>query len=85
MRIDEVESTDAGADPNKLVGLVNFLAGRADDTNAQKQKRVPPTFRTLQHSASEEYWFSEINIPQVRNIDFFDDFDFVIIVSVQVH
>jgi len=37
MRIDEVESTDAGADPNKLVGLVNFLAGRADDTNAQKQ------------------------------------------------
>lgn len=37
MRIDEVESTDAGADPNKLVGLVNFLAGRADDTDAQKQ------------------------------------------------
>ena len=37
MRIDEVESTDAGADPNKLVGLVNFLAGRAEDTNAQKQ------------------------------------------------
>ena len=37
MRIDEVESTNAGADPNKLVGLVNFLAGRAEDTNAQKQ------------------------------------------------
>ena len=25
------------ADPNKLVGLVQFLAGRADDTAAQKQ------------------------------------------------
>lgn len=35
MRIDEVE--DSGADPNKLVGLVQFLAGRAEDTNAQKQ------------------------------------------------
>ena len=55
MRIDEVDQSGAGADPTKLVGLVNFLAGRADDTNAQKQKRVPPTFRTLQHSASEEY------------------------------
>ena len=35
MLINEVE--DQGADPNKLVGLVQFLAGRADDTNAQKQ------------------------------------------------
>ena len=34
MRIDEV---DQGADPNKLVGLVQFLAGRASDTNAQQQ------------------------------------------------
>jgi hypothetical protein len=34
MRIDEV---DQGADPNKLIGLVQFLAGRAEDTNAQKQ------------------------------------------------
>lgn len=37
MRINEVEVRDAGADPNALVGLVNFLAGRANDTNAQKQ------------------------------------------------
>jgi len=37
MRIVEVDQSNAGADPNKLVGLVNFLAGRADDTNAQKQ------------------------------------------------
>lgn len=35
MRIDEVE--DQGADPKKLVGLVQFLAGRASDTDAQKQ------------------------------------------------
>jgi len=34
MRIDEV---DQGADPNKLVGLVQFLAGRAEDTDAKKQ------------------------------------------------
>jgi len=37
MRIDEVETQTTGADPNALLGLVNFLAGRADDTNAQKQ------------------------------------------------
>lgn len=36
MLITEVED-DAGADPKKLLGLVNFLAGRADDTNSQKQ------------------------------------------------
>mgnify|MGYP003336774883 CR=1 FL=1 len=34
MRITEVEQ---GADPNQLVGLVQFLAGRAEDTNARKQ------------------------------------------------
>jgi hypothetical protein len=34
MRIDEV---DQGTDPNKLLGLVQFLAGRANDTDAQKQ------------------------------------------------
>jgi len=36
MRIDEVESVDS-LDPNKLMGLVNFLSGRADNENAQKQ------------------------------------------------
>ena len=36
MRIDEVES-GSSLDPNKLMGLVNFLSGRADDENAQKQ------------------------------------------------
>jgi hypothetical protein len=36
MRIDEVENTNT-PDPTKLMGLVNFLAGRADDENAQKQ------------------------------------------------
>ena len=37
MRIDEVDLPSSDADPNKLVGLVNFLAGRAEDANAQKQ------------------------------------------------
>ena len=36
MRIDEVESTNS-LDPSKLMGLVNFLSGRADNENAQKQ------------------------------------------------
>jgi hypothetical protein len=36
MRIDEVENSNS-LDPNKLMGLVNFLSGRADDENAQKQ------------------------------------------------
>ena len=36
MRIDEVESGNS-LDPNKLMGLVNFLSGRADNENAQKQ------------------------------------------------
>ena len=37
MRINEVDTNNAGADPNQLVGLVQFLNGRAADTNAQKQ------------------------------------------------
>jgi hypothetical protein len=36
MKINEVESANS-LDPNKLMGLVNFLSGRADDENAQKQ------------------------------------------------
>ena len=36
MRIDEVENSNS-LDPNKLMGLVNFLSGRADNENAQKQ------------------------------------------------
>jgi hypothetical protein len=36
MRIDEVESANS-LDPNKLMGLVNFLSGRAENENAQKQ------------------------------------------------
>ena len=36
MRINEVES-DCSPDPEKLLGLVNFLSGRSDDENAQKQ------------------------------------------------
>jgi hypothetical protein len=39
MRIDEVESA-VSLDPGKLMGLVNFLSGRADNENAQKQISV---------------------------------------------
>ena len=37
MKIFELDNKDTEPDPNKLVGLVQFLAGRAADTNAQKQ------------------------------------------------
>lgn len=37
MKINEVDANEPGADPNQLVGLVQFLNGRATDTNAQKQ------------------------------------------------
>ena len=37
MRIDEVELPTVNTEPNSLVGLVKFLAGRAEDSNAQKQ------------------------------------------------
>lgn len=37
MRIVEVDVGGSTADPNKLLGLANFLAGRAENTNAQKQ------------------------------------------------
>ena len=37
MLINEIATLDGGADPNKLLGLVQFLAGRANDTDAQKQ------------------------------------------------
>jgi hypothetical protein len=37
MLINEIATPDGGADPNKLLGLVQFLAGRANDTDAQKQ------------------------------------------------
>lgn len=37
MKIFEVQDSNGTVDPNKLVGLVQFLAGRAEDTNAQKQ------------------------------------------------
>lgn len=38
MRICEVaDLSDFTPKPNELMGLVSFLSGRADDTNAQKQ------------------------------------------------
>ena len=37
MRLVEIESKSTTPDANQLLGLVKFLSGRADDTNAQKQ------------------------------------------------
>ena len=37
MRIVEVDVPSSDADPNKLLGLANFLVGRAEDSNAEKQ------------------------------------------------
>jgi hypothetical protein len=37
MLINEIATPNSGIDPNKLLGLVQFLAGRANDTDAQKQ------------------------------------------------
>lgn len=36
MRVNEV-AADTVQEPNKLVGLVNFLRGRADDTSSKQQ------------------------------------------------
>ena len=47
MRIDEVENSSS-LDPNKLMGLVNFLSGRADDENAQKQISTDAFISTAQ-------------------------------------
>jgi hypothetical protein len=47
MRIDEVE-TGSTPDPTKLMGLVNFLSGRADDENAQKQISTDAFISTAQ-------------------------------------
>jgi hypothetical protein len=37
MRLDEFDSSSNTPDPTELLGLVKFLTGRAEDTNAQKQ------------------------------------------------
>jgi hypothetical protein len=47
MRIDEVESANS-LDPNKLMGLVNFLSGRAENENAQKQISTDAFISTAQ-------------------------------------
>lgn len=36
MRVSDVEPTPTVTDPKQLMGLVQFLAGRAEDTNARK-------------------------------------------------
>ena len=46
MRINEV-SVNAAPDPDKLIGLVSFLRGRADDTASDKKQISQAAFMDL--------------------------------------
>jgi hypothetical protein len=70
MRIDEVESGNS-LDPNKLMGLVNFLSGRADDQNAQKQISTDAfisTARSLGFPVSEKNIVSIVSQPPLDSV-----------------
>ena len=70
MRIDEVESS-ASLDPNKLMGLVNFLSGRADDENAQKQISTGAFIsaaRSLGFPVSEKNIVGIVSIPPLDSV-----------------
>lgn len=70
MRIDEVESSSS-LDPNKLMGLVNFLSGRADDQNAQKQISTDAfisTARSLGFPVSEKNIVSIVSQPPLDSV-----------------
>jgi hypothetical protein len=70
MRIDEVES-GSSLDPNKLMGLVNFLSGRADDQNAQKQISTDAfisTARSLGFPVSEKNIVSIVSQPPLDSV-----------------
>jgi len=70
MRIDEVESGNS-LDPNKLMGLVNFLSGRADDQNAQKQISTDAfisTARSLGFPISEKNIVSIVSQPPLDSV-----------------
>ena len=70
MRIDEVE-TNPSLDPNKLMGLVNFLSGRADDENAQKQISTDAFInaaRSLGFPVSEKNIVSIVSQPPLDSV-----------------
>ena len=70
MRIDEVENKDP-LDPNKLKGLVDFLSGRADDENAQKQISTDAFIsaaRSLGFPVSEKNIVSIVSQPPLDSV-----------------
>jgi hypothetical protein len=70
MRIDEVESGNT-PDPTKLMGLVNFLSGRADDENAQKQISTAAfisTARSLGFPINEKNVVSVVSQPPLDSV-----------------
>ena len=70
MRIDEVESSSS-PDPKKLLGLVNFLSGRADDENAQKQISTDAFIsaaRSLGFPVSEKNIVSIVSQPPLDSV-----------------
>ena len=70
MRINEVESASS-LDPNKLMGLVNFLSGRADDENAQKQISTDAFIsaaRSLGFPVSEKNIVSIVSQPPLDSV-----------------
>lgn len=70
MRINEVENPNS-PDPNKLMGLVNFLAGRADDENAQKQISTDAFItaaRSLGFSVDQRNIISIVSTPPLDSV-----------------
>lgn len=70
MRIDEVENTNS-LDPNKLMGLVNFLSGRANDENAQKQISTDAfisTARSLGFPVNQQNIVSVVSQPPLDSV-----------------
>ena len=70
MRIDEVEA-DRSPDPEKLLGLVNFLSGRSDNENAQKQISTDAFIsaaRSLGFPVSEKNIVSIVSQPPLDSV-----------------
>jgi hypothetical protein len=70
MRIDEVEGSSS-LDPNKLLGLVNFLSGRSNDENSQKQISTDAfisTARSLGFPVNQQNIVSVVSQPPLDSV-----------------
>jgi hypothetical protein len=63
MKISEVDVSQT-PDPNKLLGLVDFLAGRANDTNAQKEISQEAFIKLANHLNIP---VTKFNLPELTN------------------